>query len=265
MLFFDIETIPSLRSLAVPYPAAERHPPEGMSHADTLIQWRCDDEAAWREEWRKEASLSPRLGRVLCMGLAVDDEPVQVVYAYTEDQEREVLQAFWAAAERADGQLCGFNSRPFDVPFVLVRSAIQDVLPRVPPPVVRDWMRTSLRSQYHLDLREGLTGGLKFAKGKLDDWAKFFGGEGKMEGFSGKDVLDAFLRGEHEKIIAYQIPDVEATRFVHDRVRSFFGLSQPVLDVVRVGPVTSVAARSAGMSPVHSLASASEAAASLAL
>ena len=74
----DIETVPLAASMAAAYPAAERQPPANYRNADAIDAWRERDRLAWAQERAKTCSLSPRLGRVLCVGMATPgDEEVK--------------------------------------------------------------------------------------------------------------------------------------------------------------------------------------------
>ena len=68
-LVIDIETVPLDAAMMEPYPAADRQPPSNYKLPEAVAQWRVKDVLAWDNARAKECSLTPRLGRVLCIGI----------------------------------------------------------------------------------------------------------------------------------------------------------------------------------------------------
>lgn len=219
-LVLDIETVPLAAALAAPYPADERTPPANYKSEEAIGKWRERDLATWQEDRAKACSVNPRLGRVLCVGMA-DGEGVQVPYAPTEADEADVLRAFWTSVSltglRIPATLVTWNGS-WDLRFLLVRSLLNRVDIPVDPHVLRDWQRP-YNTINHTDVKRVLVGdGLTKGEG-LDEWAAAFGLPGKTAGWTGASVWPAFQAGRHEDISRYCEADVEATRALYHRIR----------------------------------------------
>lgn len=84
---------------------------------------------------RKKMSVTPEMCKIVAMGWAVGDDPIQslVVGQPHADgsgliTESDVLERFWMLASAA-GPVCGFNVLHFDLPVIFVRSALLKIKP----------------------------------------------------------------------------------------------------------------------------------------
>ena len=78
-----------------------------------------------RSAWREKAALCATTGRVLAIGMMLDDEvDLLVVDSEQGFSEVDLLTAFWqiAAPDGIWRHLVGFNSNRFDIPFLIRRS-----------------------------------------------------------------------------------------------------------------------------------------------
>lgn len=216
MLTFDIETIPLDATMALPYPADDRRAPANYKSEEAIAKWRESDEAAWQEGRVKEASLNPRLGRVLAIGTKATGQPTRVSVAPAEANEAEILTAFWAEW-REWRQVAGFNSINFDLPFLMVRSLMVGVDVPMLSPYLRRYSATP-----HLDVRMILTNWDQFGKGKLGEWSAAMGGPDIVG--DGADVYALHLEGNYAAVAAHCLSDVEATAFLAERVRPVVGM-----------------------------------------
>lgn len=213
----DIETVPLAVSMAAAYPAAERQPPANYRNADAIDAWRERDRLTWAQERAKTCSLSPRLGRVLCVGMATPGDE-QVYYAATEDAEREVLRSFWdeMMPDGMPSKAVTWNGS-WDLRFLVVRSLLLGVTIPVDAHIVRSWAKPH-NTVWHADVKRALVGdGIVKGEG-LDEWAQAFGLPGKTDGWSGASVYPAYLEGRHDEIREYCAGDVFATRDLYLRV-----------------------------------------------
>src|SRR5688572_10367955 len=137
ILYLDVETLPLASSLAAPYPDAERLPPGNYKNPDAIAGWREKDRAAWSDQRAKECSLTPRLGRIVCVGWAIDGGDVHTRIAAVEGAEVMLLDAVWELIEEAD-RIVTFNGN-FDLRFVAVRSMIHGIRPHSTVGRVADW------------------------------------------------------------------------------------------------------------------------------
>ena len=121
--------------------------------------------------------------------------------------EPEMLEKFWEVAKRCS-ECISFNGRAFDVPFLMVRSAIHKI--RVPVNLMPNRYASN---SMHLDLLDQLSfyGSVR-RKGNLHMWCRAFGIKSpKADGISGDDVGALFKDKQYEKIAEYNIGDLKAT------------------------------------------------------
>ncbi len=91
---------------------------------------RCTTAAAERN---KLLSCTPEFCRIVAIGLATDSEAPRALLAQSssDDCERELLNEFWRSVDRGICRaVCGYNVANFDLPVLLIRSAILGVEPR---------------------------------------------------------------------------------------------------------------------------------------
>lgn len=211
----------------------------GLEHFDGVQQEylfrdaeRQPDETAKalkRAEIQQQFSLWPFTAQVVCIAMlnaetgrgqvlfqaddfeeeAIENAPVEFVPCVDES---ELLTAFWDVAKHYDN-VCTFNGRGFDVPFLYLRSAVLSV-----PISRKDWLGYRYQTDPHCDLAEqftfyGVSGRDGAARRfNLDFYCKAFGIESpKSHGVTGMDVNDLLAAGEYRKIAEYCLRDVRAT------------------------------------------------------
>lgn len=217
MLTFDIETVPTAKALAMPYPKDRRSPPANYKSDEAIAKWYATDEATWTVERVKECSLNPRLGRVVA--IAWDDATEHGVdIAETEADEADTLARYWAWV-RKGRVIGGFNSHGFDFPFLLTRSLILGVSPGID---VSGYLRRYNHTP-HFDVRMALTGWDVRQSGTLADWCEAFGLDSKAG--DGSQVYGMVERREWGALSAYAVADVLATRALVERVAPTFGVA----------------------------------------
>ena len=135
-----------------------------------------DADAQWRASVRNRAALSPRTGRVICVGWAWVDASAQSgevrAAALAGPVEAELIEQI---SVLIDGDpdtpprlLVTFNGLSFDAPYIRLRAAR---LGLVVPGLLRPQPR--YRLEPHLDLRMLLTDHDQRALGRLTDWCAF--------------------------------------------------------------------------------------------
>lgn len=181
-----------------------------------------------RTEIQRLFSLWPLTGRVVCVAmLNAESARGQVLFAaddFEEDaaeegpvefvpcvDEVELLENFWDVARHYE-TVVTFNGRGFDVPYLYLRSALNNV-----PISRKDWLGYRFATEPHCDLAEQLT----FYSGSrdgatrrfnLDFYCKAFGIESpKSHGVTGMDVAQLVEEGRHRDIAEYCLRDVHAT------------------------------------------------------
>ena len=185
-----------------------------------------------REEISRQFNLWPFTAQCVCICMINSDsgrckvlyladdfeeassEPVEYVPCIDES---ELLTQFWELSAKYN-QICTFNGRGFDVPFLYLRSAILDV-----SVTRKDWLGYRFQTEPHCDLADQLTfynvGGWGGAARRfnLDFYCKAFGiASPKAEGVTGMDVNDLIAEGRFKEIADYCVRDVVATTRLYE-------------------------------------------------
>jgi len=241
-IYIDIETLPDLREGArEQYIEAARgnvKAPSGSTKeslaadlgitdkSDIKFATRASLEARWVEEvgpsraepegdaqWRKTAFDGAR-GQICCIGIAVEDGPVEVFHG----DERDLLTRFHAylgdAWRENSGHLrpviVGHNIVNFDIRFIYHRSIILGIRPPI-------WFPANARpwdDGVYDTMTQWAGHGNRIS---LDDLAKALGIEGK-DGMDGSMVYDMWAAGKMNEIADYCKSDVEITRRIFKRM-----------------------------------------------
>jgi len=123
---------------------------------------------------------------------------------YKGHSEKEMLESFWRVAKRVD-QFITFNGRNFDVPFIMMRSAMLRVK------VSKNLMGYRYGDE-HIDLLEQFTFYGLTRKFNLDFYCQSFGIESpKSKDISGMEVKNLYEAGRIKDIAVYCSKDIFAT------------------------------------------------------
>lgn len=118
--------------------------------------------------------------------------------------EKEMLESFWRVSKRVD-QFISFNGRNFDVPFIMMRSAMLNVK------VTKNLMGYRYGDE-HIDLLEQFTFYGSTRKFNLDFYCQSFGIESpKSKDISGMEVKNLYEAGRIKDIAIYCSKDIYAT------------------------------------------------------
>lgn len=136
--------------------------------------------------------------------------------------EKEMLEKFWQVIERYD-TFVTFNGRSFDVPFLMVRSAIHGIRP-TKNLLANRYLNYHPSNARHIDLIDQLTFyGAMRKRGSLHLWCRAFGIESpKAQGVDGDDVRALFAHGKSADIARYNARDLEATAELYERYVTYF-------------------------------------------
>lgn len=154
-------------------------------------------------EWKKSLALSPLTGQVLVIGI-LDNDGFRAITG----TEKEILGQFWRYAESVvigSGQLVGFNSNSFDLPYLFRRSWAHHMKPTPILRAGRYW------SPHCVDVREMWQLGDRQAEGGLDVVSRFLGGKGKTGG--GAEFAGLWAE-DKEKALEYLHNDLEQTKLL---------------------------------------------------
>ncbi|HXI13154.1 MAG TPA: ribonuclease H-like domain-containing protein [Thermoanaerobaculia bacterium] len=210
-LVIDIETVGALWEDLDPY--VREYLIKGMSEGEA-------------EEAKRSGGLSPFRGRIVAIGVinpdtgrscALYEIPGQSELVTRREglrtlisgSEKLILEKFWELLGR-DDRFISFNGRQFDGPFLMIRSAINGVIPK------RDLVGYRYRFHPNCDLRDvlsfwGTVNGRQF-KFNLDLACKAFGiATSKSDGMDGRAVESMYRAGRYEAIATYCLEDVRAT------------------------------------------------------
>ncbi len=165
-------------------------------------------------------SLYPFTAKVISIGIYDIDKEKSFVYYESEKEEewagenqtqykglseKEMLKSFWRIVDVVD-TVVTFNGRNFDVPFLMIRSAMNKILP------TRNLITNRYGTSLHIDLLDQLTFYGLIRKFNLDFYCHAFGIESpKSKGISGMDVKVLYEAGRIKDIAIYCGEDIYAT------------------------------------------------------
>ena len=119
--------------------------------------------------------------------------------------EKEMLESFWRIIEVTD-QVVTFNGRNFDIPFLMIRSAMLKIKPS------KNLVGRRYDTSSHIDLLEQFTFYGLTRKFNLDFYCQAFGIESpKTKEISGMEVKNLYEAGRLKDIAIYCSRDIYAT------------------------------------------------------
>lgn len=125
--------------------------------------------------------------------------------SYKSLPEENLISTFWEYAKKAD-KVITFNGRNFDIPFLMLRSAILKIKP------TRNFLGNRYSNKTHIDLLEKFTFHGMIKKFNLDFYCRSFGLESpKSKGVTGMEVNELYRAGRIKDIAIYCGEDVAAT------------------------------------------------------
>jgi len=188
-----------------------------------------------RIETIQKLSLYPTTAQIIAIGmlnpetnhgkiLFQSDDPLDY---YSDDEfihfksgtEKEIIEQFWLDIGHYD-QFVTFNGRAFDCPFLMLRSAILQVLP------TRNLMPYRYDASIHCDLLDQFTFYGALRKFNLDFYCKSFGVESpKMHGVTGLDMKQLTEEKLFREIAEYNLRDLRATAELFRRWEKYLSIS----------------------------------------
>lgn len=166
-------------------------------------------------------SLYPFTAKVVAIGIYDVEKDKSFVYYeskvdedwFSEDNqihykgvsEENMIKSFWRIAEFTD-QVVTFNGRNFDVPFLMLRSALLQIKPS------KNFLKNRFDITRHIDLLEQFTFFGVTRKFNLDFYCQSFGIDSpKSKDITGMEVKSLYEAGRIKEIAIYCSKDVEAT------------------------------------------------------
>lgn len=184
-----------------------------------LLKYAQSDEE--REDIKNKLALYPMTGEIVTIGMFNPETKKGYVLfqdggkgtekfdesgiVYETGSEKEILEKFWDSVKTYN-QVVTFNGRGFDMPFLMLRSAINKVR------VSRNFMGYRFDSKEHCDLLEQLTFYGATRKFNLDFYAKTFRiKSSKEEGIDGSMVGELYKQEKYLEIAKYCARDIVTT------------------------------------------------------
>lgn len=194
------------------------------------------------EEAKERLGFSPLTGEVVTIGILNPETNKGAVYlrANSKSQianseleegisveigdEKQILEKFWEAA-KSYNYFITFNGRTFDVPFLMIRSAILGVRP-TKNLLSNRYLSLQKYDATHVDLLDQLTFyGAVRKKFNLHFWTKAFGIKSpKEKGITGDEVGKLYKEGKLLEIAKYNLGDLMATKELHERWNKYLNL-----------------------------------------
>lgn len=176
---------------------------------------------------------SPLTGEIVALGVLDVDTDKGAVYFQAPGEEisdsekdgvkfkamseKEILEQFWKLSDSSD-EFIGFNSRAFDIPFIMIRSAIHGIRAHKDLMAGRYAYQQKFEAK-HIDLFDQLTfyGAARF-KGSLHLWSRAFGiMSPKAQGVKGEDVAQLYKDHQYLDIAHYNAEDLRATKELYKK------------------------------------------------
>ena len=135
IVFIDIETVPTEDEEIIKAFEDSITAPAQYKKPESIAEWMVENKDAAVKELIRKTSFDALYGRIVCIGLAFDDEPPMAIYG---DDEKDLLQRLNDEISGHTGfgsprgfvdSFCGHNIHGFDLPFLKQRSFIKNVRP----------------------------------------------------------------------------------------------------------------------------------------
>lgn len=163
-------------------------------------------------------------GTVLLNSNAQLPEELEPGITLQQGGEAEILRKFWDMALHYN-EFITFNGRCFDVPFLMVRSAVTGVKP-TKNLMTNRYVSSQPRQALHVDLFDQLTFYRAMrTRSSLHFWCKAFGIKSpKEDGTTGDDVGRLAEEGKFEDIARYNLGDLRATAELYSKWNEYFNI-----------------------------------------
>jgi len=213
-IYLDIETIPSPWPWVREYVSSTVAHPGQMKKPETIAKWELEEKESAVDEAMAKCSFDGALNNVICVGVAIDNNPVQTFYARdNETGEINMLAELWdhfgIVKPELNIRFIGHNIAGFDLRILKQRSIVLGVKP--PHWIPFDAKPWESNLVYDTMIQWDMQN-----KAKLDKLAKAFGIEGKS--MDGSMVHQMWLDGKHGDIADYCAADVELVRKVYKKM-----------------------------------------------
>lgn len=186
------------------------------------------------ENTKRCLSLYPFTAKIVCLAMMNTDTSKTLVLfdkntqesweseeenvIYQSATEEEIVSKFWKYSSKAE-KIISFNGRGFDLPFIMMRSAMLKIKP------AKNFLKNRYDSVSHVDLLEQFTFHGLTKKFNLDFYCHAFGVDSPKEhGITGMDVKELYKAGRIKEIAVYCGRDVNATYHLYRIWEEFLNL-----------------------------------------
>lgn len=193
------------------------------------------------DQVKRNLVFSPVTGRIITIGVLDVEKNQAVVYFDSADEdleesveenvtykpmtEAQMLESFWGGVRRYD-VFVTWNGRAFDVPYLMVRSAVHGVIPSQDLMAHR-YLGSQRFGVKHIDLYDQVRFyGAVQRPGSLHLWCRALGIDSPKSGdVAASDVGEAFRQGKFLEIAQYNARDLFATKAVYEHWKKYFQVS----------------------------------------
>ena len=227
-LVFDIETI------GVDFNSLDK------ISQDYLLQYAEDEEE--ENKIKEQLGFSPLTGEIVAIGILNPDTMKGAIYLKANGKsqiannelgegiivgfgtEKEILEKFWETV-KSHNYFISFNGRGFDVPFLMIRSAILGVKPSKNL-LSNRYLNSQKWDSVHVDLADQFTFYSAFRqRSNLHMFAKAFGVKSpKEQGIDGYEVGNLYKEGKLLEIAKYNLGDLRATKELYEKWHRYLNL-----------------------------------------
>lgn len=212
-LFIDIETIPSQCAAVKVAIRNEIKPPANIKLEKSIAAWMEENaDSAAEDAWLK-TSFDGGRGEVVCIGWAVDDEPVQSLCRQIDEPEDHLLKSFFSMVD-GEYQVIGHNVLAFDMRFLFHRAVILNT-----PPTLTLRQDERYNGAKCFDTMLAWAGwGNRISLKKL---CLLLGIPVKSGGIDGSMIWEYMQAGKIVEVADYCREDVEAVRAIYNRMNFY--------------------------------------------
>lgn len=211
-VYTDLETIGSDDPEVIAEIAAGITAPGNYKKPESIAEWEAQNKPALVQEALKRTSFDGGLGRIICIGFAVNDAvPLTFV-----GEEKDILVSFYSALgqieENSPKVLVGHNLIGFDLRFLYQRSVVNGIRP---PAYInfnaRSWDKTvnDTMLMWNPDRDKRIS---------LDKLCRILGVPSPKTEMDGSKVWEYYKEGRIEEIRSYCAGDIVSTRMCHRKM-----------------------------------------------
>lgn len=215
-IFFDIETIPAQSEKIKNHVQSNISPPANYKKPEVISAWIEEN----RDAMYRKTALNGGFGQIVCIGYAVNDNPVKVIYSDEwATSESDVLSNFFSDISKSykfgyhtPPQFIGHNIDNFDLRFIYQRAIILGIKPPDFLPV-----NNKVYNNIHIfDTMVEWSGRHNFVS--LNDICLSLGISQKSDEIDGSKVWDFVQNGKMKEVAEYCASDVEKVRAIYKRM-----------------------------------------------